>query len=312
MIKPNAKDEIWSNQQDWTLIRWKLYENCRVHSLLMDGTLTCFNMLVEKRYPLIKEMLNWKLEAEAESTMALELLKFIKRGLLRIIEFYNLVLLIQLDTAGDVPLDLSKDTKPYIKLRSSRSVYWDQQVAGTTSTTLTARLPILNQGAYLEETEQDRTYYCGRKADRRMKWKAKGTSIDGTPNKDQLKFIHIKMQKIVMEAIWKRYGGDIRNPRIVQRTLLKKQYENFAGLYQPNSTFNFLKMRSRTILIIDDLEGIEFIQMGDGMLQFRARRFIKRTSRKLDVNGQMLDLIGLKWSATIVLNMVTLQENVEL
>nr|GEU49259.1 hypothetical protein [Tanacetum cinerariifolium] len=37
---------------------------------------------VKKRYPLIKEMLekmlNWKLEAEAESTMAFELLKFIK------------------------------------------------------------------------------------------------------------------------------------------------------------------------------------------------------------------------------------------
>ncbi|GJV86238.1 hypothetical protein Tco_1530176 [Tanacetum coccineum] len=82
MFEPNAEDEIWSNQQDWTLISWKLYENCGVHSLLMDGTLTCFNMLVEKRYPLIKEMLkkmlNWKLEAEAESTMAFELLKFIK------------------------------------------------------------------------------------------------------------------------------------------------------------------------------------------------------------------------------------------
>ncbi|GJY39628.1 hypothetical protein Tco_0425992 [Tanacetum coccineum] len=57
MFEPNAEDEIWSNQQDWTLISWKLYENCGVHTLLMDGTLTCFNMLVEKRYPLIKEML---------------------------------------------------------------------------------------------------------------------------------------------------------------------------------------------------------------------------------------------------------------
>ncbi|GJZ28065.1 hypothetical protein Tco_0572712 [Tanacetum coccineum] len=105
MFEPNAEDEIWSNQQDWTLISWKLYENCGVHSLLMDGTLTCFNMLVEKRYPLIKEMLkkmlNWKLEAEAESTMAFELLKFIKGGLLGIMDFYNLVLLVQLDTAGD-------------------------------------------------------------------------------------------------------------------------------------------------------------------------------------------------------------------
>ncbi|GJR87074.1 hypothetical protein Tco_0211085 [Tanacetum coccineum] len=113
MFEPNAEDEIWSNQQDWTLISWKLYENYGVHSLLMDGTLTCFNMLVEKRYPLIKEMLkkmlNWKLEAEAESTMAFELLKFIKSqfkgGLLGIMDFYNLVLLIQLDTAGDENID---------------------------------------------------------------------------------------------------------------------------------------------------------------------------------------------------------------
>ncbi|GJZ59769.1 retrovirus-related pol polyprotein from transposon TNT 1-94 [Tanacetum coccineum] len=79
---------------------------------------------------MLKKMLNWKLEAEAESTMAFELLKFIKSqfrgGLLGIMDFCNLVLLIQLDTAGDVPLDLSKDTKPYIKLRSSRSVHWDQ------------------------------------------------------------------------------------------------------------------------------------------------------------------------------------------
>ncbi|GJU14975.1 hypothetical protein Tco_1142941 [Tanacetum coccineum] len=57
MFEPNVEDEIWSNQQDWTLISWKLYENCGVHLLLMDGTLTCFNMLVEKIYPLIKEML---------------------------------------------------------------------------------------------------------------------------------------------------------------------------------------------------------------------------------------------------------------
>nr|GEV60167.1 retrovirus-related Pol polyprotein from transposon TNT 1-94 [Tanacetum cinerariifolium] len=59
----------------------------KVHALLMDGTLNCFNMLVEKRYPLIKEMmekmLNWKLEAKAKSTMAFELLKFIKQGYYR-------------------------------------------------------------------------------------------------------------------------------------------------------------------------------------------------------------------------------------
>ncbi|GJY48764.1 uncharacterized mitochondrial protein-like protein [Tanacetum coccineum] len=111
-IRLNGFAQI-GDEKDWTLISWKLYENYGVHSLLMDGTLTCFNMLVEKRYPLIKEMLkkmlNWKLEAEAESTMAFEILKFIKsqfrRGLLGIMDFYNLVLLIQLDTAGDVYVD---------------------------------------------------------------------------------------------------------------------------------------------------------------------------------------------------------------
>ncbi|GKA24603.1 hypothetical protein Tco_0710636 [Tanacetum coccineum] len=46
MFEPNAEDEIWSNQRDWTLISWKLYENCGVHTLL-----------------------DRMLEAEAESTM---------------------------------------------------------------------------------------------------------------------------------------------------------------------------------------------------------------------------------------------------
>ncbi|GJR77227.1 hypothetical protein Tco_0089592 [Tanacetum coccineum] len=55
---------------------------CGVHTLFMDGTLMEINMLVEKKYPLIKEllekMLNLQLEAEKESTMAFELIKFIK------------------------------------------------------------------------------------------------------------------------------------------------------------------------------------------------------------------------------------------
>ncbi|GJW69256.1 hypothetical protein Tco_0123680 [Tanacetum coccineum] len=70
---------------DGNTVSHNYYSISRVHTLLMDGTLTCFNMLVEKNYPLIKEllekMLNWKLEAEAESTMAFELLKFIKSQL---------------------------------------------------------------------------------------------------------------------------------------------------------------------------------------------------------------------------------------
>ncbi|GKD90746.1 hypothetical protein Tco_1366253 [Tanacetum coccineum] len=56
--------------------------SCGVHTLFMDGKPMEINMLVKKKYPLIKElletMLNLQLEAEEESTMAFELIKFIK------------------------------------------------------------------------------------------------------------------------------------------------------------------------------------------------------------------------------------------
>ncbi|GKB52896.1 hypothetical protein Tco_0903649 [Tanacetum coccineum] len=82
LFDPDEKDELWMNQLDWKLLKWKLYESCGVHTLFMDGTPMDINMLVEKKYPLIKEllekMLNLQLEAEKESTIAFELIKFIK------------------------------------------------------------------------------------------------------------------------------------------------------------------------------------------------------------------------------------------
>nr|GFA36781.1 hypothetical protein [Tanacetum cinerariifolium] len=82
IFDPDENDELWMNQLDWKLLRWKLHENCGVYTLFMDGTPMEINMLVEKKYPLIKEllekMLNLLLEAEEESTMAFKLIKFIK------------------------------------------------------------------------------------------------------------------------------------------------------------------------------------------------------------------------------------------
>ncbi|GKC71264.1 hypothetical protein Tco_1117147 [Tanacetum coccineum] len=58
------------------------HDFCGVHTLFLDGKPMEINMLVEKKYPLIKEllenMLNLQLKAEEESTMAFELIKFIK------------------------------------------------------------------------------------------------------------------------------------------------------------------------------------------------------------------------------------------
>nr|GEU87699.1 hypothetical protein [Tanacetum cinerariifolium] len=82
LMESSEDDEIWRNQQDWKLLSWKLYETCGVYALMLDDSLVSINMFVEKRYPLTKEilekMLSWRLEAETESTLALDLIKFIK------------------------------------------------------------------------------------------------------------------------------------------------------------------------------------------------------------------------------------------
>nr|GEU56035.1 retrovirus-related Pol polyprotein from transposon TNT 1-94 [Tanacetum cinerariifolium] len=78
----DENDELWMNQLDWKLLRWKLHKNYGVYTLFVDGATMEINMLVEKKYLLIKEllekMLNLQLEAEKESTMAFKLIKFIK------------------------------------------------------------------------------------------------------------------------------------------------------------------------------------------------------------------------------------------
>ncbi|GJV99273.1 hypothetical protein Tco_1554525 [Tanacetum coccineum] len=72
----NDQGNFWNNQQEWEIVRWRLYEACGVCILeLKDGTI--IYMLVERRYPLSKEllqrMLDLGLEVEEESTAALQL-----------------------------------------------------------------------------------------------------------------------------------------------------------------------------------------------------------------------------------------------
>ncbi|GKD13950.1 hypothetical protein Tco_1198357 [Tanacetum coccineum] len=67
LFDPDEKDELWMNQPDWKLLKWKLlkwkllkwklHENCGVHTLFMDGTPMLISMLVEMKYPLMKELL---------------------------------------------------------------------------------------------------------------------------------------------------------------------------------------------------------------------------------------------------------------
>ncbi|GJW40039.1 hypothetical protein Tco_0065884 [Tanacetum coccineum] len=88
----------------------------------------------------------------------------------------------------------------------------------TTSTTLTAKLPILNPGDYdlwLMRIEQyflmtDYSLW----EDKRNKKKARGTLLMAIPNKDQLKFHSYKDAKLFMEAIEKRYGGNKESKKV--------------------------------------------------------------------------------------------------
>ncbi|GKA20061.1 ribonuclease H-like domain-containing protein [Tanacetum coccineum] len=180
------------------------------------------------------------------------------------------------------------------------------------------------------------------KQDRRNEMKARGNMLMALPNKDQLKFHSYKDAKLLMEAIEKRYRGN-KESKKVQKTLLKQQYENFAGSSSEiiNQTLDrlqklitqleiqgssstsqnpqnvaFVFSNSTNYNIItneadntaygvstahtqsnptsgdnlkqidpDDLEEMD-LQWEMAMLTIRARRFIKRTCRQLDVNGQ--------------------------
>ncbi|GKE09764.1 hypothetical protein Tco_1413315 [Tanacetum coccineum] len=74
----NDQSDFWNIQQNWEIVRWRLYKACGVYILeLEDGTI--IHMLIERRYPLSKEllqrMLDFGLEVEVESTVALDLIR---------------------------------------------------------------------------------------------------------------------------------------------------------------------------------------------------------------------------------------------
>ncbi|GJR95204.1 ribonuclease H-like domain-containing protein [Tanacetum coccineum] len=66
------------------------------------------------------------------------------------------------------------------------------------------------------------------KAQRRLEVKAKSTLMMGIPNEHQLKFNFIKDAKQLLEAVEKRFGGNVATKK-TQRNLLKQQYENFTA-----------------------------------------------------------------------------------
>nr|GEV32564.1 hypothetical protein [Tanacetum cinerariifolium] len=82
MFETNAEDELWQNQEEWSLKSWNFYENYGVHILILeDGTE--IHMLAKRRYPLttrtLERMLSLRLIDESESDAAYDLLRFIQK-----------------------------------------------------------------------------------------------------------------------------------------------------------------------------------------------------------------------------------------
>ncbi|GJW42482.1 hypothetical protein Tco_0071281 [Tanacetum coccineum] len=78
----NEQSDFWNDQQDWKIVTWRLYEACGVCILEFEDGIV-IHMLVERRYPLSKDllqrMLDLGLEVERESFVALDLIRFIKQ-----------------------------------------------------------------------------------------------------------------------------------------------------------------------------------------------------------------------------------------
>ncbi|GJT52033.1 hypothetical protein Tco_0978190 [Tanacetum coccineum] len=83
LVMDRYQDEILEDfDRDWNVVSWKLHGSLRVHTLMTEAGLV-IHMLVEKKYPLRKkvllQMLELKLESKEDSTMALELIRFVKK-----------------------------------------------------------------------------------------------------------------------------------------------------------------------------------------------------------------------------------------
>ncbi|GKB54472.1 hypothetical protein Tco_0905225 [Tanacetum coccineum] len=82
MFNQSGNDEFWNAQQNWKIVSWKLHSSSGIHTIMTDEGIV-IHMLVENKYPLKKEVLSQllklKLETEEDSTMALELIRFVKK-----------------------------------------------------------------------------------------------------------------------------------------------------------------------------------------------------------------------------------------
>ncbi|GJS99021.1 hypothetical protein Tco_0820191 [Tanacetum coccineum] len=91
------------------------------------------------------------------------------------------------------------------------------------------------------------------KAQRRLEVKSRSTLMMDIPNEHQLKFNSIKVAKLLLEAVEKRFGRNAATKK-TQRNLLKHQYENFTALSSEmlNQTFDRLQKLLSQLELLDE------------------------------------------------------------
>ncbi|GJX66990.1 ribonuclease H-like domain-containing protein [Tanacetum coccineum] len=188
-----------------------------------------------------------------------------------------------------------KDFKMILRVNTAQYCC-DKMEAETNSTTLTAKLLVKNGNKVLKRTvggtEQEyKPTTAKEKQDRRNEMKTRGTLLIALPNKDQLKFHSYKDAKLLMEAIEKRLQKlisqlEIQGEVISQEDMnLKLTNSNSSTNEADNTAYGVSAAHTQKQINPDDLEEMD-LQWEMAMLTIRARRFIKRTGMKLDVNGQ--------------------------
>nr|GEU39261.1 hypothetical protein [Tanacetum cinerariifolium] len=115
------------------------------------------------------------------------------------------------------------------------------------------------------------------------------------PNEHQLKFNSYKKVKSLIEAIENRFRGN-KESKKTQKTLLKQQYANFNGSSSKglDQTYDKIQKLISQLEILDnedlkqidadDLEKVD-LKWQMAMLTIGARRFLKKTERKVGANG---------------------------
>ncbi|GKC97667.1 ribonuclease H-like domain-containing protein, partial [Tanacetum coccineum] len=131
------------------------------------------------------------------------------------------------------------------------------------------------------------------KLDKKNEIKARGTLLMALPNKDQLKFHSYQDAKLLMEAIEKRFQklisqleiqGEVIEQEDINLKLTNSTNEADNTAYGVSTAHTHEDLKQ---IDPDDLEEMD-LHWEMAMLTIRARRFIKRTCRNLDINGQKI------------------------